>query len=305
MGILEELATKERITLGPRCLLGRHAGCDVSRADPRLSGEHAVVRWVDERWEVRDLGSRNGTFLDGRRLAAGERAVLSPGSVITLGGPANAFALADPAPPAPGARHKPTGAVRSAADHVLVLPDEERPLVTIFEDAAGRWVAEGDDATRVVRDREILLVGGEPWMLELPSGIRATWEASAGPTLETIALRIAVSRDEEHVEVTVAHDGGTIALPPRSYHYLLLTLARAWLSDAPGAGDDRGWLDREDLCKMLGVDALKLNVDVCRIRKQLGEAGVLGAAGIVGRRPTTGQLRLGARNVEVMTMGAA
>lgn len=305
MGILEDAATKERIALGHRCLLGRHAGCDVSRPDPRLSGEHAVVRWVEERWEVRDLGSRNGTFLDGVRLAPGERAVILPGSVLTLGGPSNAFLLADAAPPSPGARHKKTGAVRTAADHVLVLPDEEQPLVTVFEDASGRWVAERDDGTTVVRDRELLLVGGEPWMLELPSGIRATCEASARLTLETIALRIAVSRDEEHVEVTVVHDGGAIALSPRTYHYILLTLARAWLDDSADAGEDRGWIDREELCKMLGTDALKLNVDVYRIRKQLGEAGVLGAAGVVGRRATTGQLRLGVRSVEVATLGAS
>lgn len=305
MGILEEVATKDRITLGPRCLLGRHAGCDVSRADPRLSGEHAVVRWVEERWEVRDLGSRNGTFLDGRKLAPGERAVMMPGSVITLGGPSQAFALVDPAPPSPGARHAKTGAVRAAADQVLVLPDEERPLVTVFEDTTGLWLAEREDGTIAVRDREILVVEGEPWTLELPSGIRATWEASAGPTLETVALRVAVSRDEEHVEATLVHDGGAIALPPRSHHYLLLTLARAWLDDSPSAGQDRGWVDREELCKMLGVDALKLNVDVCRIRKQVGEAGVIGAAGIVQRRATTGQLRIGARKVEVTTLGAA
>lgn len=304
LGILEDAATRERIALGPRCLLGRHAGCDVSRVDPRLSGEHAVVRWVEERWEVRDLGSRNGTFLDGMRLAPGERAVLPPGGVISLGGPSNAFVLVDATPPAPGARRKKTGAVRTAADQVLVLPDDEQPLVTVFEDSSGRWVAERDDGTSVVRDRDILLVDGEPWILELPSGIRATWEVSAGLTLETIALRIAVSRDEEHVEVSVVHDGGLIALSPRTHHYLLLTLARAWLHDSPDAGEDRGWVDREELCKMLAVDSLKLNVDVYRIRKQLSEAGVIGAAGVVGRRATTGQLRLGARSVEVATLGA-
>jgi len=304
LGILEDVATKERIALGPRCLLGRHAACDVIRADPRLSGEHAVVRWVDERWEVRDLGSRNGTFIDGVRLAPGERAAISPGSVITLGAPSHAFLLADAAPPSPGARHKKTNVMRTAQHQVLVLPSEEEPLVTVFEDASGRWIAEHDNGTTVVRDREIFLVGGEPWMLELPCGIRSTWEASARISLETLALRIAVSRDEEHVEVTIVHDGGAIALAPRTNHYLLLTLARAWLEDAPDAAEDRGWVDGEGLCKMLGVDALKLNVDVYRIRKQFGEAGVVGAAGVVGRRPTTGQLRLGARSVEVTTIGA-
>ena len=36
--------------------------------DERLSRVHAQIRFVDGRWRVRDLGSRNGTFADGRRI---------------------------------------------------------------------------------------------------------------------------------------------------------------------------------------------------------------------------------------------
>jgi len=97
LGILEDIETKRPYTLGPRCLVGRHASCDLCFPDPRVSGEHAIVRWVDERWEVKDLGSRNGTFVNGRRLMAGERMTLWRGEAVTLGGSTVGFVLADAA----------------------------------------------------------------------------------------------------------------------------------------------------------------------------------------------------------------
>jgi hypothetical protein len=305
LGILEELETKRRYTLGPRCLVGRHASCDLSFNDPRVSGEHAIVRWVDERWELKDLGSRNGTFLNGRGLGRGERVTLGPGEVVTLGGPGVGFVLVDASAPAPTARHGTTGEVRLASAQVLVLPDEERPLVTVFEDASGRWVVEREDGAVPVHDHDLVLVDGEPWVLELPVGLRSTWDASAGRMLETIGLRFSVSPDEEHVDVTMFDDRGALALPSRSFHYLLLTLARLRKGDASSSAEDRGWADREELCRMLAVDQLKLNVDICRARKQLGELGVHGAAGLIERRAGSGQIRIGIDRLEIALRGRA
>jgi DNA-binding NtrC family response regulator len=48
-------------------LLGRDA--DHRLQDTLLSRRHAEVRWHDGLWHVRDLGSSNGTFVDGQRLA--------------------------------------------------------------------------------------------------------------------------------------------------------------------------------------------------------------------------------------------
>src|SRR5262245_25650387 len=36
--------------------------------DPRVSRMHAVLERLDAGWVVRDLGSRNGTFVNGERL---------------------------------------------------------------------------------------------------------------------------------------------------------------------------------------------------------------------------------------------
>jgi len=177
-------------------LIGRHPACDLCVDDPRISGEHASVRWEGNTWELRDLGSRNGTFVGGQRLAPGERIALDAGATFSLGGAPQSFTVIDVAPPVVSARHTHSGVVRASAGGLLVLPQDDQPLVSVFEDARGRWVAETADATWPVSDREVVIAGGEGWILDLPVA-SATWEAGQTvSTLETIALRLAVSRDE-------------------------------------------------------------------------------------------------------------
>ncbi len=63
-------------------LLGRDA--DLRLQDTLLSRRHAEVRWHDGRWHVQDLGSSNGTYVDGRRLT-GAGAFEAP-RVLRVGG---------------------------------------------------------------------------------------------------------------------------------------------------------------------------------------------------------------------------
>jgi hypothetical protein len=67
---------------GDRVVLGRSRECDIRVADANVSRRHAEVRHEDETYWVIDLGSTNGTELNGRRI---ERAELSDGDRITLG----------------------------------------------------------------------------------------------------------------------------------------------------------------------------------------------------------------------------
>jgi pSer/pThr/pTyr-binding forkhead associated (FHA) protein/S1-C subfamily serine protease len=50
-----------------------------------VSASHARLAHDADAWWIEDLGSRNGTFLDGRRLEAGARTPLPAGAVIGLG----------------------------------------------------------------------------------------------------------------------------------------------------------------------------------------------------------------------------
>jgi hypothetical protein len=65
-------------------VLGRSTDAVVALPDRLASRSHASIRRDSEqgRWVIRDLGSRNGTWLDGNRIASG---LLDDGSVIRLG----------------------------------------------------------------------------------------------------------------------------------------------------------------------------------------------------------------------------
>ncbi len=62
--------------------LGRAAGCQVPIDDSYASQVHARVFQRDGTWYVEDLGSTNGTLVNGRRVT---RQALADGDVIRIG----------------------------------------------------------------------------------------------------------------------------------------------------------------------------------------------------------------------------
>src|SRR5690606_28110502 len=50
-----------------------------------LSRRHAILRRADNRLEIMDLGSRNGTLINGERLRPKETRILQDGDVLHLG----------------------------------------------------------------------------------------------------------------------------------------------------------------------------------------------------------------------------
>ncbi len=69
---------------GDEITLGRSPGCTVVIDDPRVSKVHARLVRRDGRWWIEDLGSTNGTRLDGRTLDG--PTPLTPGGRIEVGG---------------------------------------------------------------------------------------------------------------------------------------------------------------------------------------------------------------------------
>jgi EAL domain-containing protein (putative c-di-GMP-specific phosphodiesterase class I) len=65
------------------CRLGRDASADLVVYHPRVSKFHAVIVFEENDLWIRDLGSTNGTFVNGRRIA--ERVALTDGDIIHLG----------------------------------------------------------------------------------------------------------------------------------------------------------------------------------------------------------------------------
>ena len=67
---------------GERLTIGRSSRCDVVLDDPAVSRLHVEVVYAAGRWQAWDLGSTNGTFVDGRRIATTD---VEDGEVLTLG----------------------------------------------------------------------------------------------------------------------------------------------------------------------------------------------------------------------------
>jgi Protein of unknown function (DUF3662)/FHA domain len=88
LGLEREIATltvdgKSHPLEKRRVVIGRSKDCDIQVADANVSRRHAEVRQEGAAHWLVDLGSTNGTEVNGRRL---KRAKLRPGDTITVGG---------------------------------------------------------------------------------------------------------------------------------------------------------------------------------------------------------------------------
>ena len=272
-------------------LVGRSPACGLRIDNRHVSGEHATIAWTGRHWEIRDLGSRNGTYVDGSRIEAGQGVKLSQGTRVSFGDPEQIWELADEEAPSIMAFHTETGAIQAGQGDLLVLPNAEHPEVSLYADATGWWLDTGDGRPTPFDDHGTVPTSDGVWRVQLPSVSEGTPLMQLQFSLDTAELLFEVSRDEERVQITVISAGLEVRIPPREHGYVLLTLARARLADDhlnPGA---RGWRDRNELEKMLAIDANALNVSIHRARQQLSAAGLQGAARIVEVRRK--QRRLG------------
>ena len=75
--------TREReLQLVGRIVVGRDPACDISHEHSLLSRRHAEFVAAGELVVVRDLGSRNGVFVNGTKTAEHS---LQPGDVVQIG----------------------------------------------------------------------------------------------------------------------------------------------------------------------------------------------------------------------------
>lgn len=284
-----------------RLLVGRSPACGLRLDERTVSGEHARLCWSGGRWEIRDLGSRNGTFVDGDRLAPGEVRAIVAGNALGFGATQPLVEVVDDGGPSALAEPVGGGPLVLAVDGMLALPDGSRPECTVYADTRGVWVIERPDAPpEPVADGDEVSVGAGRWRVRLPLALEGTATVEAGLRLDAIALRFRPSRDEEHVGLSIVARGREIALEPREHGYVLLTLARARLGDADLPPGEQGWVERDRLLKMLAMDANGLNVSIYRARGQLAAAGVDGAADIVEVRRGQRRLGLAVERIEVL-----
>ena len=73
----------DRLPLRATNTIGRDAGNDIALPDEAASARHARLESADGEWFIEDLGSTNGTHVNGVRIDRRER--LRPGDEIAVG----------------------------------------------------------------------------------------------------------------------------------------------------------------------------------------------------------------------------
>ncbi|MBV1878068.1 MAG: FHA domain-containing protein [Pseudomonadales bacterium] len=58
----------QQIPIHEKTAIGRALECDISILEPALSRKHAVIEPVDGRLVIKDLGSSNGTYVNGKKI---------------------------------------------------------------------------------------------------------------------------------------------------------------------------------------------------------------------------------------------
>lgn len=77
------LPSGDRFTLAESIIsIGRHPDCNLVLADPNVSRNHAEIRPQGDRWALADLGSTNGSRINGVRVS---NQVLEDGDELTFG----------------------------------------------------------------------------------------------------------------------------------------------------------------------------------------------------------------------------
>ncbi|HEX7670543.1 MAG TPA: sigma 54-interacting transcriptional regulator, partial [Polyangiaceae bacterium] len=114
--IVYQRGRAELVEIGPdrAVTIGREWPADVLVADPSLSRQHARFEWVAGTLTVTDLGSRNGTWVSGKRVA--ETSEVRSGGIVQLGGVSVSIHLAETGSPIRGL---------DTYDALLGLLDEE------------------------------------------------------------------------------------------------------------------------------------------------------------------------------------
>ena len=247
--------------------VGRSDGNDLVVRRDTVSTYHAAVEWRADGFYVRDLGSRNGTALDGVRVTDWAR--LTEGATLRFG-PDSAWTVQSVSPPsnatdkaplavlsADGVRH-PVGEDRftfgRGEGFDLALPGRDGALVaTLFiENDACRLLAteDGDVSLRgeplaagepaAAAPNDAFEVGGSVWRLAVRAGLERTATVDASlRTRKYGSFRLELTQRAEFGDIVV-RDGARVArFTEQEMRFSLLWVLSEALTSAES---DDGWV---------------------------------------------------------------
>lgn len=293
MAVLLNVKTQQRIVLRANHTFGRDKQSNTSvLRNPSISRNHANILWDENTWKIKD-SSRNGTYVNQCRLKTGAFHPLPLGAKIQFGGqPPEHWQLLDLEPPTtsllPLNPELPTIRLHDVA--VLPLDNEE---IIIYASENGSWHCHENGESRPLKNEDKVGRGNKLWRFVEAISAPATAAINREKNNQEFSFAFDVSKNEEHVSLTVSSQGCDYNLQERSHHYLLLILARQRITDiSSGLHErDQGWIKKDLFIQMLGMGEQHINIQVHRFRKQISKVfpETLVLENIIERRP--GELR--------------
>lgn len=159
----------------PKCVIGRGDDCHLRPQSDAVSRRHCVIITNESEVVVRDLNSRNGTFVNGERV--GEEAVLLTGDKLQVG-PLEFEMMIDQT------AAKPKRAKVSDIKEAVARTAEGSGIAGSGEiDDINQWLAEGDEV-----DKQRKFVDPETRQFRLDESTTGATITDAAGTIETKAL---------------------------------------------------------------------------------------------------------------------
>ena len=192
---LDEVAARIGITRLSRTkvtVIGRQEGIALFIPHSSISRRHAEISYANERYVLRDLGSRNGTTVNNTRLDANSIYMLKPDDHIHFGQVAFVFQVKDA-----GAHHEPTRGKNGATSALRAKQDNgvgEPKTVLINKSPALLALATAGQAQGASRFPTFAADGS----LTLPEGAGSVPPAAVAMFREAPAL-VKVGRDKPEV----------------------------------------------------------------------------------------------------------
>lgn len=184
-------------------VIGRSADCQLRIASKEVSRRHCRITMTESAVFVEDLGSANGTLIDGTPSPAGQQQAVLPGSVLGIG-PASFIVeyTVSGRPPKPVAAAPSPGP--TSIPNVAPLPPEKSSSAELTDDFPDNAIVpmafeSGDLSearldelaginTSQVADSAMLAKKAAPWSVESVADEAASVEEWADPMVEFVEL---------------------------------------------------------------------------------------------------------------------
>lgn len=268
--------------------IGRSPGNEIRLMDSEVSGHHAELAWVEGRLMVSDLGSRNGTQLNGKPVTR-RQPINAEDQLVIAGCCALRLHLNEPIADIPEAwvlHDLDAGTARMFQDGRCALLNIEGELngVVLVHAVSGEFHVEGDPSRETVPVMESFEIGGRTFEVRADrSNLSST--SHVAPACYAYRLDASLDGGGRVIATLRCTETGRAVLfqaPNRALLLFLLGARRLDALESNLADSEAGWVDDDDLRREIWgalrhtMTANNLLVLVSRVRKDLHNLGLDG-----------------------------